>query len=415
MDKFTSHFDKLDDPKPDPVIQILEKYLKDNDPKKINLTIGAYRDEDLKPYKLKCVDKAERHYFGRDDLDRGYPHPCGDQELCALARRCFFNENSPEIQRITSIQTLAGTGSLRVLADLLRRFLLTKSKPKVYVPDLTWANHNVIFTHSGFEVIPFNYLDHKTQLVDMEGQKEFIKNQIEENSVIVFHTCGHNPTGADFSKEQWDEMADIVASKRLFVIFDTAYHGYVSGDLSEDSYSINSFAKRGIELAICHSFAKNMGMYGERIGLLHILIADSGNQEVNKQIKERLFDLCYQIVLSLSITPLSHGANVVKYVLKNLHDEWIEELNTMVNRIKEMRCLLVNELNKINCPGDWEFLKKQKGMFAYSGLTKSQCEYLVDKKKIYLVLSGRISIAGINRENVGYIAESIKEAIANVQ
>lgn len=80
-------------------------------------------------------------------------------------------------------------------------------------------------------------------------------------SIVLLHACAHNPTGVDPKPEQWAELSELVKKRNLFPFFDMAYQGFASGDCVKDAFAVRLFAKEGHHLALCQSYAKNMGEF----------------------------------------------------------------------------------------------------------------------------------------------------------
>lgn len=398
----------------DPIMTIMEKFRKCENKDKINLTVGAYRDENLNTYVFDVVRKAEADILNLKSKNRSYLSPTGDEEFNTECRRLLFSDDSEIVKnnRLVSSQTLSGTGSLRLCAEFISNYLRPKSKV-IYIPEPTWSNHDLIFKDSGYEIREFEYFSLKTLSISFDNIVKTLE-QANEGDNVLLHTCAYNPTGCDLSKEQWIKVLNIVEEKKLFAILDTAYQGFATGDLVEDSYPIRLFAERKVEFAICQSFSKNLGMYGERAGALHIVFNDLGSSEKNENLGKRIKHGLFETALSMHLVPMGHGSEVIKRVLKDYYSEWQKELKEVVNRLIRMRTLLYEELVKNGCPGNWDHIIQQRGMFAYTGLTSEQCDYLIDKKNLFLVKTGRISICGINQKNVSTVAEYIKEAIEKV-
>lgn len=394
----------------DPIITIMELYKKSENPDKINLTVGAYRTEELKPHVFTSVRKAEEDLVTTVTPTRSYLHPLGDTEYNFELAKLIFPIDSEVFtkNRIFSCQSLSGTGALKLIANYLSSYAKKEMK-HVYIPSPTWSNHNILFLNAGCTIEEYFFYDDSNLCINFEYMRNFLLNT-KEGSSILFHTCAFNPTGSDFTHEQWREVLVLVKEKNLFCIFDTAYQGFASGDLEEDIFPIKLFEKNGIEYCICQSLAKSMGLYGERAGAMHIVYKDQGSIEDNIKLNSKLSNVFTDIVLSCYLVPIAYGSDLIKIVLTKYKDEWINELKIVVGRIKNMRKLLYKELVSINAPGNWSTILEQKGMFAYTGLSVSQCEYLIYKKSLYLVCTGRISVCGINHENVKKIAEYIKEA-----
>jgi aspartate aminotransferase len=230
----------------------------------------------------------------------------------------------------------------------------------------------------------------------------------EDGSVVLLHVCGQNPTGVDPTLEQWQKTIEIMKRKNLFPFFDNAYQGYVSGDLQSDAYPIHLFLEQGFEMLISQSFSKSMGLYGERAGPLHVVVNDSS---LIPDIKSNLAE----IALGLYLTPVGHGSRIIKTVLLDpvLTESWVQELKLVSQRLNGVRDLLFDALVKVGVPGNWEHIKLQKGMFSYTGLNLKQCEALIKVHKIFLVKSGRISLSGLNSQNVEKVALAFKDVVEN--
>ncbi|KAG8562369.1 hypothetical protein GDO81_015653 [Engystomops pustulosus] len=246
---------------PDPILGVTEAFKRDNNPKKMNLGVGAYRDDNGKPYVLSSVRKAEAQMTAKN-LDKEYLPIGGLPEFARASAQLAMGENSEVIQsgRYVTVQTISGTGSLRVGANFLQRFY--KYSRDVYLPKPSWGNHTPIFRDAGMELKGYRYYDPKTCGFDFAGALDDI-SKIPEQSVILFHACAHNPTGVDPKKEQWKELAAVVKSRRLFPFFDMAYQGFASGDTDRDAWAVRYFIEEGLNVVLSQSYAKNMGLYGK--------------------------------------------------------------------------------------------------------------------------------------------------------
>eukprot|EP00826_Nyctotherus_ovalis_P050873 TRINITY_DN6296_c0_g1_i4.p2 TRINITY_DN6296_c0_g1~~TRINITY_DN6296_c0_g1_i4.p2 ORF type:complete len:243 (-),score=98.93 TRINITY_DN6296_c0_g1_i4:102-830(-) len=228
-------------------------------------------------------------------------------------------------------------------------------------------------------------------------------------SIILFHGCAHNPTGIDPSKEQWKELIDLCKAKSFVPFIDLAYQGFASGDLDNDAFVPRAFAQSGLEFLVAESFSKNVGLYGERIGALHVVCA-------KKESVPKVLSNLKSSIRAMYSNPPCHGALIMTKILTNpkYTSEWKEELSKVAGRIQEMRKLLYEELVALKTPGSWEHIIKQIGMFSYTGLSKEQCKALVEKHHVYLLESGRASMPGINRSNYEYLAKAIREVVTNI-
>jgi len=249
----------------------------------------------------------------------------------------------------------------------------------------------------------------KKKKLDIKGMLADIA-AAPEGSIMLLHACAHNPTGVDPTTEEWKQIMNVIKTKNHFTWFDSAYQGFASGCLDRDAWAIRHFVDNGLEMIVCQSFAKNFGLYGERIGGLHMVCNDV------KKVDEVISQLNV-LIRPFYSNPPKHGAEIVHTILSNpeLYSEWKVELKAMADRINKMRTLLFDELNKLGTPGDWSHIKSQIGMFSFTGLTTGQCESLIKNHHIYLLTSGRISMAGINSKNVIYLARCIDDVVRNVK
>ena len=244
-----------------------------------------------------------------------------------------------------------------------------------------------------------------TQGFDFEGMINLLKNDAVENDVVLLHGCAHNPTGVDPTKEQWKSIASLIQEKKLFAFFDVAYQGFASGSLDQDAWAVRHFVQSGQELLICQSFSKNMGLYGERVGALHMA--------VSAQTRDTVLSQMIRLQRAAISNPPLFGSRIVALILTtpDLYTSWEQDLTTMSSRIKDMRKALFDALVKLDTPGDWSHIVEQIGMFSYTGLAPGQVQLMGDKHHIYMMKSGRASICGLTTKNVDYVAGAIHDVI----
>jgi aspartate/tyrosine/aromatic aminotransferase len=294
--------------------------------------------------------------------------------------------------------------------EFIKKFL--PEGTTVYVPDPTWGNHYGVIESAGLKAGKYRYLDKDTMRVNIKGLLEDLNNA-PDRSVILLHVCAHNPTGVDPTKDDWKQIADLIKRKNHVTFFDSAYQGFASGDLDQDAYSVRLFVNEGIEFLAAQSYAKNFGLYGERIGALNFVTKD-------QQSAEAILSQAMRIVRVMYSSPPLHGARIVALTLSddNLFNLWKKDLVGMANRIIEMRQALLNGLEKRNTPspvknGTWRHITEQIGMFSFTGLNGQQVKRLIDHHHIYLTSDGRISMAGLNPSNVDYVCDAIHEVATN--
>ncbi|XP_063546714.1 aspartate aminotransferase, cytoplasmic isoform X1 [Cydia strobilella] len=401
----TSRFQLVEQGPPIEVFQKNKLFIDDTFKNKVNLTIGAYRDENGKPWVLPVVRKVEKQMAADETLLHEYLPVLGLDQFSNASVSMLLGEDNPVIAsgRAFGVQVLSGTGGLRVGAEFLRRHLNYNT---FYYSQPTWENHHLVFVRAGFEnPRTYRYWNAKTRTIDFDGMLEDLR-AAPENSVVLLHACAHNPTGIDPTHEQWAKIADVCEEHKLFPFFDSAYQGFASGDLDRDAWAVRYFVQRGFELVCAQSYAKNFGLYNERVGNLAVVVADAALAPAMKS------QLTWVVRAGYS-NPPAHGARIVAIVLsdKQLFDQWREHIKMMSSRVIQMREALRAELIKLGTPGTWDHIVKQIGLFSYTGLTPRQVQYLIEQYHIYLLNSGRINICGLNPGNVRYVAEAIHDAV----
>lgn len=310
-------------------------------------------------------------------------------------------------KRVTSMQTISGTGACHLGGLFLSRFY--KPQTSIYVSNPTWANHNQIFSNVQLPVKQYPYFDKSTKGLDFKGMSQALQDA-PERSVILLHACAHNPTGVDPTQEQWKEIASIMKSKKQFPFFDCAYQGFASGDLDQDAWAVRYFIEQGFELCIAQSFAKNFGLYGERAGCFHFVTSPGSDaQNTIKRIASQLAILQRSEISN----PPAYGARIASTILNDekLFREWEENLKTMSGRIKEMRTALRSKLEELKTPGTWNHITDQIGMFSFTGLTEQQVLKIRSDAHVYMTKNGRISMAGLNTGNVEYVAKAVDKVV----
>ncbi|TEB34962.1 aspartate aminotransferase [Coprinellus micaceus] len=390
---------------PDPILGITEAFKADKDPRKINLGVGAYRDEHGKPYVLQTVKKAEEAVASQG-VDKEYLPITGLAEFTARAALLAYGAESEPLTKgaVAITQSISGTGALRIGGEFLARHY--PHSKVIYVPTPTWGNHIPLFRDSGLEVRHYRYFDKQNVALDFEGLKSDLLSA-PEGAIVLLHACAHNPTGIDPTPEQWEALSHIVKEKKLFPFFDMAYQGFASGDIARDAFALRHFVAQGHQVALAQSFAKNMGLYGERTGAFSVTTADPEEKaRVDSQLKI--------IIRPMYSNPPSHGARIASAILGDqaLYTQWESEVKGMADRIISMREKIYNILtHDLKTPGEWGHIKTQIGMFSYTGLNPEQTQALAQKAHVYMTKDGRISMAGLNAGNVEYFAASVDAVV----
>jgi aspartate aminotransferase len=391
---------------PDKIFGLNVLFNEDKSPLKVNLGIGAYRDDNGHPVVLKSVKEAERRIFDRN-MDHEYAGIAGLQSFVDRSVEFAYGEDSPAIKdkRVAAVQSISGTGGVRMTCEFIARFMGKGSK--MYISDPTWGNHLAIVKDAGLEPAKYNYYDASRCAYNHKGFVEDIK-RLPNESVFMLHACAHNPTGVDPTPEQWHKIAQVMKENDLFPYFDVAYQGFASGCLDKDGYGVRYFVKEGFQMVIAQSFAKTMGLYGERCGALHIVCSD-------KTTAEKVLSQVKIIIRSNYSSPPIHGGRIAGKILVNAENraKWLVELKAVTDRMNSMRTALKAALIKNGCKGNWDHITNQIGMFSFLGLTPKQCEQMINKHHIYMTGNGRISIAGLTTSNVDYVANAIKDVVEN--
>jgi aspartate/tyrosine/aromatic aminotransferase len=320
---------------------------------KIDLTIGAYRDNNGVPHVLECVREAEKQIF-EEKLDHEYLSQDGDQKFLEVSQKLMFGDDATVLRenRVYSIQGISGTGSLRLACDFIAACLKGR---KCYYPSVTWPNHPTLLDSAGVPSATYRYLDNTGCALDFSGLIEDL-SLCPEGSIILLHLCAHNPSGVDPTDEQWAEILRVVKERKLLPFFDNAYQGFVSGCPHKDSAPARAFADTGLEMIITSSFAKNFGLYGERIGALHMVMA---TQEDVPKVASQLRVLSRAL---WSTCPL-HGGRIVARILSNpaLKELWERECRGMAERLNSVRAKLHADLVRLNVKGTWNHVVAQRG------------------------------------------------------
>ncbi|KAI9880559.1 MAG: Aspartate aminotransferase, cytoplasmic [Pleopsidium flavum] len=399
----------------DPLFGLMAAYKKDTFEKKVDLGIGAYRDNDAKPWVLPVVKQADEKLRQDPNLNHEYLPIAGLPEFTSAAQRLILGADSSALKekRVVSLQSISGTGAVHLGGLFLSKFYPRPSHQPIYFSSPTWANHNQIFTNVRLPIKTYPYFSPQTKGLDFTNMLSTISSA-PEGSIILLHACAHNPTGVDPTRDQWKKIAEVIRSKSHFPFFDCAYQGFASGDLENDAWAIRYFVEQGFELCIAQSFAKNFGLYGERAGCFHF-VTGPGPDAVDTigRISSQLAILQRSEISN----PPAYGARIAALVLNDnkLFAEWEANLRTMSGRIKDMRSALRHKLEETGTPGSWKHITEQIGMFSFTGLNEKQVMKLRDEAHVYMTKNGRISMAGLNTHNVEYFAKAVDKVVRETQ
>ena len=396
-------FQKVDAYAGDPILSLMERFKDDPRSDKVNLSIGLYYNEDGIIPQLQAVAEAEARLNAQPHGASIYLPMEGLNAYRHAIAPLLFGADHPVLaqHRVASIQTLGGSGALKVGADFLKRYF---SGSQVWVSDPTWENHIAIFEGAGFEVSTYPWFDDKTNGVRFEAFLEKLKS-LPERDIVLLHPCCHNPTGADLSNAQWDDVVEVLKARHLIPFLDIAYQGFGAG-MEEDAYAIRAIARAGIPLLVSNSFSKIFSLYGERVGGLSIVCEDA-------ETAGRVLGQLKATVRRNYSSPPNFGAQVVAAVLgdSELKASWLAEVEEMRTRILAMRHELVNVLKETVPGGDFDYLLKQRGMLSDTGFSPAQGDRLRDEFGVYLIASGRMCVAGLNSGNVRRVAQAFAAVI----
>ncbi|MCW5628281.1 MAG: aspartate/tyrosine/aromatic aminotransferase [Rhodoferax sp.] len=383
----------------DPILSLMESFQADTRADKVSLSIGVYFDNAGRLPMLPSVRRAETALLSNIG-PRPYLPIEGMAAYRSAVQTLLLGAGHEAVTggRVATLQTLGGSGALKVGADFLHRYY---PESNVWVSDPTWENHHAMFAGAGLKVDTYPYYDPATGGLRFDAMLAKLRT-LPRHSVVLLHACCHNPTGVDLSNAQWQELIPVLRDGGLIPFVDIAYQGFGDG-LVEDTFALRAMADAGLQFLIANSFSKNFSMYGERCGGLSVVCADRATTEaVLGQLKAT--------VRANYSTPPTHGARVIERVLNDaeLFAMWTAETAEMRGRIRAMREQLHAALNAIfQGRHNVDYLLSQRGMFSYTGLSKTQVAQLRDDHAVYLVGSGRLCVSGLTTDNVEHVARAM--------
>lgn len=391
-------FEHVDAYAGDPILTLVETFNKDTRESKVNLGIGLYYDEAGRIPLLESVRQAEAARAAQPAA-RPYQPMEGAANYRQAVQHLLFGAEHPAVKegRIATIQTIGGSGAIKIGADLLKRYFPAS---EVWVSSPTWDNHRSMFEGAGFKVHDYPYYDASTGGVNFAAMLDTLKS-LPAKSIVLLHPCCHNPTGVDLNQEQWLQVIAVAKANQLIPFMDIAYQGFGDG-LDEDAFAIRAMTEAGVSFLLSNSFSKNLSLYGERCGGLSVICQNA--EEANRVLGQMKFT-----VRRNYSSPPTHGGQVTAAVMNTaeLRAIWEGEVAEMRVRIKAMRQKLFEVLTA-KVPGrDFSYFVKQRGMFSYTGLTPEQVDRLREEFAVYLVRSGHMCVAGLNTRNVEYVADAM--------
>ncbi len=393
-------FEQVQAAPPDPILGISEAFRADDNPNKINLSVGVYQDASGVTPKFAAVHTAEEQMLA-EQRGGGYLPIDGLAEYTRQVPQLLLGIDHQLIRdgRVATVQTPGGTGALRVAADFIRGNLY-RNAPMVWFPAPTWGNHEKIFRAAGLKSATYDYYDAAKFTLDYPAMKSSLE-QIPSGDVVLLHACCHNPTGVDLTTDQWKEVAQIIQRRELLPIIDFAYQGLGDG-IDEDATGLRIVCDSATDVLICNSFSKNVSMYRERVGGLTAVSKTADTSQLVLSQLKRTVRCNYS-------NPPYHGAAVVARILgdADLRTQWLAELADMRERIHRVRTEFGETLNTLQKKRDFSFITNQQGMFSFSGLSTDQVERLRAEYSIYLVGNGRMNVAGMNPQNIEKVCQAV--------
>jgi len=395
-------FNQLQSVPPDALLKLIVQYSQDENPNKVDLGVGVYKNESGQTPIMQAVSKAE-HIILEQQQTKSYIGPAGSQLYCDLSAQLIFGKDHSVIKdkRISVAQTPGGCGALRMASEFINT---CKKNAVIWVSTPTWVNHIPLMCEAGLELKEYPYYDYSTKSVNFSAMIETL-SQANEGDLVLLHGCCHNPSGADLNQQQWQQLTELILKKNLIPFVDIAYQGLGDG-LEEDAYGLRLLAQSVPEMIVASSCSKNFGLYRERTGTVIII---SSNAERAQISGSQLFST---IRGNYSMPP-AHGAAIVETILndQSLYTQWSDELTSMRTRLSDNRQNLVTAINELKTGENFDFITKEKGMFSFLNITAQQVDRLRDEYSIYMAGSSRINIAGIATHNVEYVANAVANVI----
>ena len=386
----------------DPILGLTDAFKKDPRVEKINLGVGIYKNESGLTPILASVKEAEKRLLAQETT-KSYLTIEGIAEYASAVQILLFGKDAEIVtsDRARTAQAPGGTGALRIGADFAVKKLGIK---KIWISNPSWANHANVFKTAGLQVASYDYYNAETKDLDFDALLKSLQS-VEVGELVLFHGCCHNPTGIDPTLEQWEILAKLVAELGAIPFFDFAYQGFAKG-IEEDAQGLRIFAQYNKELLVANSFSKNFGLYNERVGGITVVAEDT-------TIADAAFSQIKTVIRSNYSNPPAHGAAIVTMILNDdqLYKQWVQEVADMRDRIHEMRDLFVATLKEKGVLGDYSFITRQNGMFSFSGLSVDQVKQLKEEFALYIVGSGRISVAGMTKDNMQPLCDAIAKVI----
>lgn len=388
----------------DPLLGLSTALILDSRREKIDLGVGVYKDQTGAAPVFKSVKSAE-HILWQTEATKAYIPPAGDSGYIEEMESLLLGEDHPclQEQRIRTLQTPGGSCALRIAAEFIQR---CNSAATLWLSAPTWVNHQPLLGRIGLPIREYFYYDYQSHNVHFERLLASLEMS-STGDVILLQGCCHNPSGADLSFQQWQQLADFCLQRGLIPLVDIAYQGFANG-LSEDAKALRLLCEQLPEVLITASCSKNFALYRERVGSFSVVAATP--KKADNALTQAL-----DIIRGYYFVPAAHGALVVKTILQDqgLRACWLQELNAVRERIAEVRKLLVQGFQEAGYADQFTHIAQQQGMFSFLGLTSNQVSQLRKDHSIYMADSSRINLSGINPGNINYLVKSVNLVLAS--
>jgi len=383
----------------DAILGLIAEHRDDPRPNKVDLGVGVYRNAAGETPVLDTVKKAEQQLL-ETQTSKAYLGTAGDAAFNTAMQLMTFADAAPS-ERLMTIQTPGGSGSLRVAAGILLR---ARPDTTVWASDPTWSNHVPLLGGAGLALKSYPYYDADKHVIQIDAMLDTLR-AAPKGDVLLLHACCHNPSGLDPSEDEWRAITDVVVERELVPFIDTAYQGFAR-NIDDDAFAIRHIAARVPEMIVSSSCSKNFGLYRDRVGTVSFLSADAVTAGIVSSQANSYVRTLYSI-------PPDHGAAVVRMILDDnkLRSEWLVELKEMRDRLQGMRTLLNDALAVKTPDHDFSHLVRANGMFCFLGITADHVARLKRDFGIYMVGSSRINVAGITEDNVDYLADSVASVL----
>jgi aromatic-amino-acid transaminase len=385
----------LKDQPADKILALMAAFRADPRDDKVDLGVGVYKDATGNTPVMRAVKEAERRLVA-EQTTKAYTGLAGDPAFSDAMIDLILGGVVPR-ERIAAVATPGGTGAIRQALELIK---LAAPEATVWLSDPTWPNHPSIIKYLGMPTANYRYFDDATRGVDFAGLMADL-GTVASGDVVLLHGCCHNPTGANLTADQWQEVIALLKSKGAVPLVDLAYQGFGDG-LDADALATRAVVSGFEECLIAASCSKNFGIYRERTGLLMAVARDAA------QAKSAQGTLAFLNRQNYSFPP-DHGARVVTTILNDpeLRADWEAELEETRNGMLALRAQLATELKRLTNSDRFDFIADHRGMFSRLGTSPEMVEKLRADHGIYMVSDSRMNIAGLNEETVPILAKAI--------